>query len=167
MIALRQIKEDSMRFTLLVFLLFSSQSIFALDFEVKIAEGRIQIQKYDLWGRAVFSNNERDQIIKDAVDTGTGTPKLSDFVLVNISTHILEIVKELNDEGMVSSRSQAIKDIKIRMSREYNLKKLAEKRVLLNSYRALSSDGQTIDNQDKQLEKEIENHKARFRNPLP
>lgn len=155
-----------MRYIFLVPIVFLGQILFAIDFEVKVMEGRIWVQKYDLSGKAVFNDKERDKIIANSVDTGTGIPKISDFVLVKISTHVLSVVEDLNNEGRISSRSQAIEDIETRMSEDYNLKKMAESESLLLGYESLKVKGVTVTKETIKETINLEKYKGRKANPL-
>lgn len=132
----------------------------ALPFEVKIQYGRIWAQKYQLGTRPVFNDDERDAIITTSVDTGTGTIKLSDFQLVNISTHYLAIVAELNEEGKISSRSQAIADIEERISKSYVLKKMAETKARLDSYNAI---GEDVTSDVPIIKSKLDNYRGRLK----
>ena len=110
----------------ILFFVFISQYLHAAMPEIKMSQGRMWVQKYDLNGVPVFNDEDRDQIIASSIDIGTGSVTASDFVLVSVSTHLLNIVEEMNNAGEIYGRSDAIKIIKERSSRNYNLGKLID-----------------------------------------
>lgn len=151
----------------IVFLLTLVRTVQAeLPFEVTVREGRIWVEKYRLGERPVFNDEERDKIIATAVDTGTGTINLAHFIPVNISTHILAVVDELNGVGRISSRSRAIADIEKRMDPNYVNDEMAKERSLLQGYLLMKQDGLDVDAKIALKRKRLNNLKGRRDNPI-
>ena len=154
-------------FLLIIFLLISASQLKAqLPYAIKVDRGRIWVEKYKLGSQPIFNDEERTEIISKAIDTGTGTIKVSDFILVSVSTHVLKIVEEMNNAGQIGGSWDTIKKIEERMSSEYNLKKLAENESFLSGYSILKDKGFVVSPQEDKLKNEIDECRGRLNNPI-
>lgn len=140
----------------------------SLSFEVMVINGKIIVQKYDLNGTPVFSDIERDKMISDSVDTGTGSITNDDFTLIVISTHTLDIIDELNATSYSGkgARTSAMKEVMERGSTGYNLLKMAENESLLIGYESLSRKGFNTTSEEDKIKLQIEKYSGRNGNPV-
>ena len=120
-------------FSLFVSLLIGMIPANLFSYEIKVQDGAIRTSKFRLNGVAIWTNAERNRLIAESVDTGTGTIKLGDFISDAPSADEVEILNEIEADGSFKTRSDVLQELRKRKSRAYNFRKLRECRAERNS----------------------------------
>lgn len=95
-------------------------------YQIKTEDGKILAAKYTFDGAPIYSDAHRLQVKNFVNSVGSRTVTNADFAATDITQAELDIVDEINQEGGVSSRTSAIKEIAKRKTKAYNLKKIRD-----------------------------------------
>lgn len=81
-------------------------------FSVQSSDGRISINKYYIVLNRVevpvWDDSEKEKMLKSSVDTGTGTIKDSDFILVVLTDEDKKVIKEVQGTASASEAKDRI-----------------------------------------------------------
>lgn len=108
-----------MKKLLLLPALFLAGKIYAYD--VRVVDGQIITNKWNMGGTPVFTDAEKAQILATAVDTGTGTIVNGDFVLETVPGVDQSIIADIQNDGGYS-RSAVLTEIVRRKTKAYLLR---------------------------------------------
>ena len=127
-----------MKYTL-TFLFVSLLFTKGYSVETRIIDGVPQTPKYTLYGQTVWDDKEKQRIIDNApIDTGTGTIKSSDFLVVVVDATDQKIMDEIKSEGKVKTKSVLDFELNKRKSVDYNLEKMQEEKNKIDFYKGLN-----------------------------
>ena len=103
-----------MRYLIIPFILLFFTILDLWGYEVRVISGdskKIQINKYYLGDTPVWDDAEKQKMLDEAVDTGTGTIKDSDFIAVVLLATETTKISDLESQDKVKNRTQALKDM--------------------------------------------------------
>ena len=103
-----------MRYLIIPFALLLWTVFDLWGYEVRILSGdtkKIQTNKYYLGNTPVWDDTEKQKMIDEAVDTGTGTIKDSDFIAVVLLATETTKISDLESQDKVKNKTQALKDM--------------------------------------------------------